>query len=655
VQTAELLRDIVVLLAASLPIVVVFHRIRVPALVGFIVAGTVIGPSASGLIHSTETADVLAEIGVVLLLFTIGLDFSLAEITLLRRYVLGAGTIQVVVTITAVGGLCRLYGLPPVESAVVGSLVALSSTVIALKVLSDQAEVSSPHGRAALGVLLFQDLCVLPMMLVLPELSRPDGIAPLGLVLAFGKGLLAMAAIFYGARFLLPRLLNYVVALRLRELLVATVVVFCLGTAWIASQLGVSLAIGAFIAGLVISESEYSHQVVAEILPFRDLFNSIFFISIGMLLDLGYLAAHLPAILGVTVLVIVLKSALGGFAVFLVQGVPRVAFTVGLILGQIGEFSFVLAGEAARLETASASTLQTVLSVSALTMIAGPFLIAAAPRLSLLLFRDRVEEEVEQAVAPRLQVLVIGYGLNGQNLARVLRETGLSYAILELNAESVRRAAERGEPILFGDGTRAGVLRHARAHEAAVIVVAISDPGATRRMVAVARQVSPAAVILVRTRYVNEIEDLYRAGADEVIAEEFETSVEIFARVLHRLHVPSNVIATQIGLVRDERYAMLRGLDLGRRPLQDIRDLLEATTTEVHLVRPQSHAAGRSILELELRSRTGVTVIAIVRHGKSQTNPPPDFRIEAGDVLVMLGSHAELVGAGRYLETGAGA
>jgi K+:H+ antiporter len=650
-HTAQLLRDIVLLLAASLPIVVVFHRIRVPALVGFIVAGTLIGPSASGLIQSTETADVLAEIGVVLLLFTVGLDFSLAEIASLRRFVLGAGTIQVLATISLVTLIARLLGLAPVESFVVGLLMALSSTVIVLKVLTDRAEVASPHGRAALGILLFQDLCVLPMMLVLPELSRPEAIDPLRLGTAFAKGMIAMAAIFYVARIILPALLRYVVALRLRELLVATVVVFCLGTAWVASLFGVSLAIGAFIAGLVISESEYSHQVVAEILPFRDLFNSMFFISIGMLLDLGYLATHLPAILGLMAGVIVLKAVLGALAVLPVQPVPRVALTVGLMLGQIGEFSFVLAGEASRLGAASAPTLQLVLSVTALTMLVAPFLIAAAPQLGLALFRDRGAGEIEGEPPMRLQVLVIGYGLNGRNLARVLRETGLPYGILELNADAVRRAAKEGEPILFGDATRASVLRHAGAGDAAVIVVAISDPGGTRRIVSVAREVSRRAAIVVRTRYVSEIEELHRLGADEVIAEEFETSVEIFARVLQRMHIPPNVIAAQIDVIRGERYAMLRGLDLGR-PLEDLREVLAATATELYLVRPTSPAAAKSLRQLDLRRRTGATVIAVVREGKSHTNPAADFRIEAGDVLVMLGSHAELVVAGRYLAEG---
>jgi CPA2 family monovalent cation:H+ antiporter-2 len=653
-HTAELLRDIVLLLAASLPIVFVFQRIRVPALVGFIVAGTLIGPSATGLIRSTETADTLAEIGVVLLLFTIGLDFSLAELSGLRRFAVGGGGAQVLVTVGAVTMLANLAGLPFAESVVVGFLVALSSTVIVLKVLSDRGEIESPHGRTVLGVLLFQDLCVLPMMLLLPVLARPEGISAARLALAFGKAALAIAAIFSAARIVLPALLRHVVALRIRELLVATVVVFCLGTAWMTAQFGVSLAIGAFIAGLVISESEYSHQVVAEILPFRDLFNSIFFISIGMLLDLRLLAANLPLVVGLTAAVIVLKAGLGTLAVFPVQPFPRVALSVGLMLGQIGEFSFVLAGEAARLGTSSAATLQMVLSVSVLTMLAGPFLIAAAPRLSLFLFSDRPALESEEPPPARLQVLVIGYGLNGRNLGRVLRETGLPYRILELNADRVRRAQKEGEPIFFGDATRANVLSHVRAHEAAVVVVAISDPVGTRRIVSLLRQVSPSAAIIVRTRYVDEIEELYRLGADEVIAEEFETSVEIFARVLERMYIPSNVIGAQIDQIRDECYAMLRGFDRGMRPREDLRALLAATATEVHLVRSHSRAAGCSLRELDLRRQTGVTVIAVVRAGTSHTNPDPDFRIEAGDVLVMLGSHAELVAADRFLEPPAG-
>ncbi len=648
-HTAELLRDVVVLLAASLPIVAIFQRIKVPALVGFLVAGMLIGPTATGLIRSTETVDALAEIGVVLLLFAIGLDVSLEQLSRVRRVVLGAGSVQVLATIAAVTGLCTLCGYALPEAVVLGFVVALSSTVIVLKVLNDRGELDSPHGQIALGVLLFQDFSVLPMLLLLPLLSAPDRISVAGIALVLGQALLVIAAVFTGARFVLPTVLHQVLRLRNRELLVGVVVLLCFGTAWVTAQLGVSLAIGAFIAGLVIAESEYSHQVVAEILPVRDLLNSVFFISIGMLLDLPFLLGHVPLLVGLAVGAIALKAVLGGLAVLPFQPAARVAVAVGIILAQVGEFSFVLGREAAALGTLSAAAFQIFLDVSVLTMLVSPFLVAAAPRLALWLFSGR--EEPLPAVGPALtaHVVIIGYGLNGQNLSRVLRATGLAYRILDLNAESVRRAAAAGEPIAFGDATRAVVLGHVQAATAAVIVVAISDPVATRHIVSVAREVNPNAALIVRTRYVNEIEELYRLGADEVIPEEFETSVEIFARVLQRMSVPPNVIDLQIDLIRGERYAALRGLALPAGGFDDLSAVLAASTTETYLLLSGSPAIGASLRALDLRHETGVTVIAVVRHGHAIGNPPPEFELAAGDVLVMLGAHAELAAARRRL------
>jgi CPA2 family monovalent cation:H+ antiporter-2 len=645
-HTAELLRDIVLLLAASLPIVFLFQRIRVPALVGFLIAGVIVGPSATGLVRSTETADVLAEVGVVLLLFTIGLEVSLTELSQMRRVVLTGGTAQVLGTIGVAAGAALAAGYPPSEALVLGFLLALSSTAIVLKLLADRGELEAPHGRIALGVLLFQDLCIVPMMLLLPVLGRPQELSAARIAATLGAAFGALVAIFYGARIVLPALLRRVLRLRIRELFVGTVVLICLGTAWLTAQLGLSLAIGAFVAGLVISESEYSHQVVAEILPLRDLLNSVFFISIGMLLDVRFVVANALAVAVLVLAVLLLKACLAAAAVWPFARSARLACLVGIALSQIGEFSFVLAGEASRAGVLGVPTFQIVLTVTVITMLASPFLIAAAP-----VWTGRFAETVEVAPPPGARepiaehVLIIGYGLNGRNLARVLRETGLPYRVLDLNAEAVRVAQAAGESISFGDATRAVVLRHVGAKAAAVVVVAISDPRATRRVVSTVRELNPTAALIVRTRFVSEIEELSRLGADEVIPEEFETSVEIFARVLRRMHVPRNVIAMQIDLIRGESYAMLRGRQLLGPSLDDLRAILEASTIETYLLLAGSPAAGQSIGELQLRRRTGVTVIAVVHHGQSITNPSPELRLHEGDVLVMIGSHAELAEA----------
>ncbi len=645
-HTAELLRDIVLLLAASLPIVFLFQRIRVPALVGFLIAGVIVGPSATGLVRSTETADVLAEVGVVLLLFTIGLEVSLVELSQMRRVVLTGGTLQVLGTIGVAAATALAVGYPASEALVLGFLVALSSTAIVLKLLADRGELDAPHGRIALGVLLFQDLCIVPMMLLLPVLGQPQDLSAARVAATLGAAFAALAGIFYGARIVLPALLRQVLRLRIRELFIGTVVLICLGTAWLTAQLGLSLAIGAFIAGLVISESEYSHQVVAEILPLRDLLNSVFFISIGMLLDIRFVAANAAPLAALVLAVLFVKTCLTTAAVWPFARSARVACLVGIALSQIGEFSFVLAGEASRIGVLGVPTFQIVLTVSVITMLASPFLIAAAPAWTGR-FAETVEPEPRAGESGPLadHVVIIGYGLNGRNLARVLRETGIPYRVLDLNAEAVRVARAAGETISFGDATRAVVLRHVGTATAAVVVIAISDPRATRRVVSAVRELTITAALIVRTRFVSEIEELYRLRADEVIPEEFETSVEIFARVLRRMHVPRNVIAMQINLIRGERYAVLRGQQLLGQPLEDLQAILEASTIETHLLLAGSPAAGLTIRDLQLRRRSGVTVIAVVHQGQSFTNPSPELRLHEGDVLVMIGSHAELAEA----------
>lgn len=650
-ETTELLRDVVVLLAVSLPVVFLFQRVKVPALVGFLAAGLLMGPSATGLIRRPETANVLAEIGVVLLLFTIGLEVSLRELTRFGRTVLAAGSLQVLATIAVVALIAGAAGASQSEALVLGFVISLSSTVIALKTLVDRGELDSPHGRLALGVLLFQDLCVVPMMMLLPVLSGPAGIEPGRVLLVLGKASLVIAAVFYVARIAFPAVMRQVLRLRIRELFVGAIVLLCLGTAWVTAQLGVSLALGAFIAGLVISESEYSHQVIAEVLPLRDLLTAVFFVSVGMLVDVGFVAEHAPLVFGFAAGVIALKTLLGAGAVRAFHGSPRIALLVGMVLAQVGEFSFVLAREAAHRGALRPEIFQSVLGVSVLTMLFGPFVIAAAPALALRLFESRMRPDEEVAEpAVRNHVVVVGYGLNGQNLARVLRATAIPYRILDLNADMVRRAAAAGEPITFGDATRPNILQHARVPHAAVVVVAISDPVATRRVVSLIRQLNPGAAVIVRTRFVSEIEELYALGAEEVIPEEFETSVEIFARVLQRMHIPRNVIELQVDLIRGERYAMLRGLALTRRGVEDLRAILEASTVQTFRLAAESPAVSRSLRDLDLRGRTGVTVIAVVRDGQSHTNPPADFAFGAGDVLVMLGSHAELTAAALLLD-----
>jgi CPA2 family monovalent cation:H+ antiporter-2 len=651
------LRELVIVLTATIAIVFVFQKLRLPNIVGFLLTGVIIGPHGFQLIQSVDQVEILAEIGVVLLLFTIGLEFSLETILSVQRRVVWAGLLQVVLT-TLVGlAVARLLGVSVEVGLFYGFLVSLSSTAIVLRIYHDRGEINSLQGRLASGLLLFQDLCVVPMMLLLPVLAGSGQDSIFLIVWVLAKSLITLVAIVWTARKLLPRLLHQVALLRNREIFVLFVVLVCLGTAWLTSETGLSLALGALVAGLVISESELSHQIVADILPLRDCFSGIFFISIGMLLNLGLLSQDLRITLLELLLMIGIKS-LVLFAVFwwLYRSI-RLGVVLGLGLAQIGEFSFVLAKAGINFKLLSPGDGQIFLAASILSMMATPFLIQWVHAWSFGfegLFKDTgfnrsTSGGANETASATGHVIVVGYGLNGQNLARVLKEVSIPYRVLEMDPDLVRSAKAGGEPITFGDGTRPEILQQVDIEKARVLVVAISDPAATARLVSQARRLRTDLYIIVRTRYVAEIDRLYRLGANQVIPEEFETSVEIFARVLQEYHIPRNVISLQVDLIRKEHYGTLRGIRLQGKQLDALSQFLVGTTSDIFSIVEASPAIGKSLEEINLPLRSGVSVIAVVRDGKSYPNVGNDFKLAVSDMLVLLGGHKALDDAAQIL------
>lgn len=660
----NVLEQLLIILTATLSIVFVFQKLRLPSIVGFLLAGTIIGPDGLGLIRSGEQVEALAQVGVALLLFTIGLEISLSRLLPVRPAMIGAGILQIALTTLAVAAASLGFGQPFRVGVFNGFLVSLSSTAIVLKVFGERREIDSLQGRIATGILLFQDLCIVPMVLLIPVLAQSTSASWAQVGWAMGKALLLLAAIVLGARFFLPRLLRQVAYLRNREILMLLVVSVCLGTAWLTAQAGLSLALGAFIAGLVISESEFSHQIIADILPLRDAFSGIFFISIGMLLDLDFLARDISGALVDLSWVIGIKAAVIIVALGMLYRSIRLGVVLGLSLAQVGEFSFILAGIGRGYGLLAPAQEQPFLAAAILSMIATPFLIQSAhlwpfglERLASLRQKRDVRPKEGAGQPGAGHVIVVGYGLNGQNLARVLKEVGIPYRILDMDPDAVARARAAGEPVSFGDGTRPEILAALAVEEARVLVIAISDPVASAYIVSLARRLRPDLHVVVRTRYVAEIERLYRLGASQVIPEEFETSVEIFARVLEEYHLPRNVISLQVDLIRKEHYGTLRGLRLEGKRLDELSRFLTGTTTDTLLILEDSPAAGEELQKLDLRSRSGVTVIAVVRGGRSHYNPGPAFCLAAGDVLVLLGSHKELDDAARLVtpEGGPGA
>lgn len=648
----QILRDLVVVLAAALPVVFIFQRLRFPTVVGFLIAGVLIGPHGIGVIADDADVRSLAEFGIVLLLFVVGLELSLRQLMRLGRILLGSGVVQILVTVGAAALAARLAGLETPAALFIGFLVAHSSTAIALKLLADRGETDAPHGRIMVGLLLVQDLSLVPMTLLTRLLAAPGSASWSNVGATLLASGVALAVMIVGAKLIMPNLLRLIVRLRSRELFTSAVVVLCLGTAWLAAQFGLSLAVGALIAGLVISESEYSHQVIADVLPFRDVLNGVFFISVGMLVHIDDLTQHLGWILLASGLVLTFKFAVFGIAIRAFGGSVRVATISGFGLAGMGEMAFVLLHVGGPLGIVSPEVYEGIVSVAVITMLVTPGLLAIAPSVADFL-QERFGQPIveEERVTPlRGHVVIVGYGLNGENVARVLRETSIPHIVTDLNPDLIAKARRNGDAVLFGDGTRIEVLRQAGLVSASALVVAISDPVATRRIVGLARLEAPDVGIIVRTRYVAEVDELRRLGATEVIPEEFETSIEIFARVLEHLRVPRNVINLQVSLIRGENYGMLRHTGAHSQNLAHLNEILTAATIDNFLVAEKSPAVGKTIAELALRSTTGVTIIAVVRGGKPRTNPAADVGVEAGDILVLFGSHAELDAAIKQLE-----
>jgi len=654
------LKTLVIIFGASAFVVFFLQKLKIPSIVGFLIAGAALGPHGFGMIREIREVELLAEVGVILLLFTIGLEISLKNLKRIRFAVLGGGFSQVLLTLLVTAAIAYPFLGKLNESIFTGFLVALSSTAIIMKMLLDRAEMDSPHGRLSMGILIFQDLCVVPLMLLVPLLAGKQG-SLLELLWTMVKSATILFLVIFSARWLVPNILHQIVHTRSRELFVITVILLCLGTALLTSELGLSLALGAFLAGLVISESEYANQAISDILPFKDSFNGLFFISVGMLMDLRFLSQNPLLILFAVIFILLLKTSTGFFSVHLLGHPVRVSLQTGLQLAQIGEFSFVLAmaGKSAGLITES--LYQLFLSSSVLTMLLTPLIVQLSPNISVwisskrLLERlDRMRKRAEREGFPSKKeghVIIVGFGLNGRNLAEVLKEASVPYVALELNNYTVLEMKKKGEPIFYGDGTSLEILHKLGIDAARLLVIVISDPASTRRIVQIARKSNSRLYIIVRTRYLKEVDDLIQLGANEVIPEEFETSIEIFARVLHQFQVPRNLIFELIERIRKGSYEVLRKVELPVKTLPEKCEVISEIDTETYLVNDRSNASGRSIKDLRIRTKTGATVIAVKRGDEIIPSPELDFVFTPGDILYLIGSKESLAKAFALLES----
>jgi CPA2 family monovalent cation:H+ antiporter-2 len=567
--TPPFLVETAALLVSGALIAYVCYRLGLVPIVGFLVAGVVIGPNALGLVREQALVDAVAEVGVILLLFTIGIEFSLEKLARIQRLILGGGTLQVALASIVTMGALALIGVPWSVGLFTGFLVALSSTAIVLKILADRGETNTSYGQVSLGLLIFQDLAIIVMVLLMPMLAGRGG-RPMDLLAALGKAGAIILLVLVVARRLMPPLLERVARTCSPELFLLTVVSICFGTAYLTSLAGVSVSLGAFLAGLIVSESRFSQHAFAEIMPLQILFSATFFVSVGMLLDVGFLILHLPAVLAAVVLVAAIKVLTTAASVQLLGYPLPVAAAAGLTLAQVGEFSFVLerAGREVGLSPAGMGEAgsQTFIATTVLLMIATPLLTQLGSRLASRLEARRGAVEREQladsapshAVDLENHVIVAGYGEAARQLVRALRGAGIPYVITTLSPGGAAEAETEGLPVLRGDASKAITLLHAGIDRAKVLVIADDDPTMSHRIAAVARTLAPTARIVVRTRFVSEIEPLVRGGVDRVIAEELESIVQLFAEVLRDYDVPPQEIEAQEDAIRGRGYATLR-------------------------------------------------------------------------------------------------
>ena len=560
-----LLNDTVIIFGLAIVVLLICHKLRIPEVVGFLLTGIFVGPYGFGLVKAIHEVELLAEIGIVLLLFTIGIEFSLKRLMQIKKAVLMGGSLQVALTFLATVLAATWFDLALNQSIFIGFLVALSSTAIVLKLIQKRAEVDSPHGRTTLGVLIFQDIIIVPMILITPMLAGVTGDSGATVLVLLAKAFGIILLVIVSTKWLVPWVLFQVAKTRSQEIFLLSLVVICLGVAWLTSEAGLSLALGAFLAGLIISESEYSHQALGNIIPFRDIFTSFFFVSIGMLLDVGFLFQNPIIIVLLTLSVLALKFTLTSISIMLL-GLPfRASILVGLALSQVGEFSFILSRSGVEHGLLSGDIYQMFLAVSILSMAATPFIIGMAPRIADAMLRLPLPQKLKLGFSPvpeakvntmKDHLIIIGFGVNGRNVARAAHLSKIPYAIIELNPETVRSEQAKGEPIFFGDSTQEAVLQHANINSARVVVSAINDPASTRRIAEIVRRLNPKVHLIVRSRYLLEMKPLYELGANEVIPEEFETSVEIFTRVLAKYLIPKTEIEALVCEIRSDGYEM---------------------------------------------------------------------------------------------------
>jgi len=622
--------------------VVIFRRFNLPPVLGYLLVGSLIGPHALNLMRDVHRAEYIAEFGVVFLMFSIGLEFSLPKLYAMKRIVFGLGLLQVVISMTLITGLAMLLGIGWQLGIALGGVFAMSSTAVLTKLLAERQQLDSAHGREIMGVLLFQDLAVVPLLVLIPSLTQPPEKLAMLLGIALLKAVVVLAVILVFGQKLMRKWFHFVARAKSSEVFVLNVLLITLSLATLTELAGLSLALGAFVAGMLISETEYRLQVEEDIKPFRDVLMGLFFVTIGVKLDLHILVGLWWQVLLTLTGLLVIKSAVVGLLSWKLGATPGNAIRSALWLCAGGEFGFVLLGEIARMPK---DIEQVVLTALVLSMLIAPFIVQYSEKLVMrfvagewLLRSMQLTKIAAQSMGTEKHAILCGFGRSGQYLARFLGQEGINYIALDLDPDRVREAAAAGETVVFGDASRKDALIAAGLMRASVIIMTVSDTPLAEKILHHIQSLRPDIPVIVRTDDERDIERLSHAGATEVVPEALEASLMLASHALVLLGVPVNRVLKRIRQTRSQRYSLLRGFYRGASD-HDLDEIDDHHQPRLHsvLLGPGAGAIGRTLDEINL-DQFGCEVSAIRRRGIRAVEPAPETRLEEGDVVVVLGT-----------------
>ncbi len=631
---------VLLLLGASVLAVVIFRRFNLPPVLAYLFVGSLIGPHALNLMKDIHSAEYLAEFGVVFLMFSIGLEFSLPKLYAMKRIVFGLGLMQVAITMALVTALIMLFGIGWQLAIALGGVFAMSSTAVLTKLLVERLQLDSHHGREVMGVLLFQDLAVVPLLVIIPSLTQPPEKLAMLLGVALLKAIVVLAVILVFGQRLMRKWFHFVARAKSSEVFVLNVLLITLSLATVTELAGLSLALGAFVAGMLISETEYKMQVEEDIKSFRDVLMGLFFVTIGVKLDLHVLVGLWWQVLLALLALLVIKALVVGLLSWRLGSSPGNAIRSGLWLCAGGEFGFVLLGEILRLPR---EIQQISLTVLVLSMLLAPFIVQYSERLVMrfvasewLMRSMQLTRIAAQSMSAEKHAILCGFGRNGQYMARFLGQEGISYVALDLDPDRVREAAAGGENVVFGDVGRKEALVAAGLMRASVVIVTVSDTPLSEKILHHVQELRPDLPVVVRTADERDMERLSRAGAAEVVPEALEASLMLASHALVLVGVPVNRVLKRIRQTRSQRYSLLRGFYRGITDRDHDEDEEQQPRLHSVLLIPGAAAIGRTLDDLNLEE-FDCEVSAIRRRGIRAMEPAPETRLEEGDVVVVLG------------------